>query len=189
MATPGKRCSSGLPRGAPRPVARYGKQDHGATRGGRAAAPDPQGLEVAGADHRSLPRRRIPRRPVPSLRVALVRHGYARAHRADPVLHYVASLARAQEIRTTVGTYSFHHIAPELFGGFEIQEPSGVKLATAEKAIFDLAYFSSVRSRRFAAVPELHLPRRFRWSIVGAWVERIAAPATRVRLRLERLLR
>jgi predicted transcriptional regulator of viral defense system len=104
---------------------------------------------------------------------------------------YVASLARAQEIRTRVGTYSFHHIAPELFGGFEIQERSGVKLATAEKAIFDLAYFSSVRSRRFAAVPELHLPRRFRWSIVGEWVERIAAPAvaTRVRLRLERLRR
>lgn len=102
---------------------------------------------------------------------------------------YVASLARAQDIRTTVGTYSIHHLAPELFGGFETQEPSGVKLATAEKAVFDLAYFSSVRSRRFAAVPELRLPSRFRWGAVGAWVGRIAAPAvaTRVRRRLEEL--
>ena len=102
---------------------------------------------------------------------------------------YVASLGRAREIRTTVGTYSIHRLTPELFGGFEIQEPSGVKLATAEKAIFDLAYFSSVRSRRFAAVPELHFPSRFRWGVVGEWVGRIAAPAvaTRVRRRLEDL--
>ena len=102
---------------------------------------------------------------------------------------YVASLARTQEIVTTLGTYSVHHLIPELLGGFEIREPSGVRLASAEKALFDLAYLSSARSRRFAATPELHLPARFRWSVVTDWVGRIASPAvaTRVRRRLEEL--
>jgi len=61
---------------------------------------------------------------------------------------YVASLARAQEIRTTVGTYSIHRLTPELFGGFEIKEPSGVKLATAEW----------IRAR----FPAGRVPRRYR---------------------------
>ncbi len=102
---------------------------------------------------------------------------------------YVASLARTQEIVTTLGTYSVHHLIPELLGGFEIREPSGVRLASAEKALFDLAYLSSARSRRFAATPELQLPGRFRWSVVTEWVSRIASPAvaTRVRRRLEEL--
>ncbi len=40
-----------------------------------------------------------------------------------------------------------------------------------------------------AATPELHLPGRFRWSVVTEWVGRIASPAvaTRVRRRLEEL--
>jgi predicted transcriptional regulator of viral defense system len=102
---------------------------------------------------------------------------------------YVASLARTQEIVTTLGTYSVHHLIPELLGGFEVREPSGVRLAGAEKALFDLAYLSSARSRRFAATPELHLPGRFRWRVVTEWVGRIASPAvaTRVRRRLEEL--
>jgi hypothetical protein len=39
--------------------------------------------------------------------------------------------------------------------------------------------------------PELHLPGRFRWSVVTEWVGRIASPAveTRVRRRLEELRR
>jgi hypothetical protein len=37
-----------------------------------------------------------------------------------------------------MGTFSFHHLAPEVFGDYE-QTPTGVKLATAEKALFDWA--------------------------------------------------
>jgi predicted transcriptional regulator of viral defense system len=102
---------------------------------------------------------------------------------------FVVSLARTQQIRTSVGAYSIHHLAPGLFGGFEIQQRTPVRLATAEKALFDLAYLSSTRSRHFASTPELDLPAKFRWTVVYGWVGRIEAPvvATRVRRRIEDL--
>ncbi len=71
-----------------------------------------------------------------------------------PEVFYVVSLARTQRIATRTGVFSVHHIAPELFGGFE-ETPAGVKIASAEKALFDLAYLSGGRSRLFTAVPEL----------------------------------
>ena len=64
------------------------------------------------------------------------------------------SLARTQTIRSSVGTFSFHHVTPELFGGFE-RTSAGTPLATPEKALFDVAYLSGVRSRLFASLPEL----------------------------------
>jgi hypothetical protein len=78
-----------------------------------------------------------------------------------PEILHAVSLARTQTIATSVATYSIHHIAPELFGGFE-QTREGVRLATPEKALFDLAYLSGGRSRLFTSVPELELPRGFR---------------------------
>lgn len=39
---------------------------------------------------------------------------------------------------TEVGTFSIHHVAPEIFGGFE-ETGRGAKLATPEKALFDFA--------------------------------------------------
>ncbi|HSC17191.1 MAG TPA: hypothetical protein VLI71_18820, partial [Gammaproteobacteria bacterium] len=46
--------------------------------------------------------------------------------------------------------------------GFEI-EPDGSKIATAEKALFDTLYLAPARSRLFARLPELEIPREFRW--------------------------
>jgi predicted transcriptional regulator of viral defense system len=89
-----------------------------------------------------------------------------------PQVLYMVSLARTQTIQTSAATYSIHHIAPELFGGFE-QTPEGVRLAAAEKALFDLAYLSGGRSRLFSSVPELELPSGFRWQELRRWVERI----------------
>jgi predicted transcriptional regulator of viral defense system len=109
-----------------------------------------------------------------------------------PEVLYAVSLARTQRTMTSAGTISFHHIAPELFGGFEeMSSPSrGVKLATAEKALFDLAYLSGGRSRSFEAVPELEIPTKFRWSELGRWVRRIPSARRRVQTtsRLERFL-
>jgi predicted transcriptional regulator of viral defense system len=62
-----------------------------------------------------------------------------------PEVIYAASLARTQRITTAVGSFSIHHLAPEVFGGFE-ETASGVKLATAEKALFDFAYLSGAAS-------------------------------------------
>jgi len=106
-----------------------------------------------------------------------------------PETLYLVSIARTQDIVTKVGLFSVHHVAAELFGGFE-QSDEGVRLATPEKALFDLAYLSGGRSRLFAGLPEMELPRGFRWSELKNWVERILSERrrTQVKRRLARFL-
>ncbi len=106
-----------------------------------------------------------------------------------PEVFYVVSLARTKRIATSPGVFSVHHIAPELYGGFE-ETTGGVKLATAEKALFDLAYLSGGRSRLFTAVPELEIGKKFRWLELRRWVGRIpsARARTLVEERLERFV-
>ena len=106
-----------------------------------------------------------------------------------PEVFYVVSLSRTQRIATRVGSFSVHHVAPELFGGFE-ESAAGVKLATPEKALFDLAYLSGGRSRLFTAVPELEIPAKFQWREVRRWIGRIPSPRARtlVAQRLEQFV-
>jgi hypothetical protein len=60
---------------------------------------------------------------------------------------------------------SFHRLPPELFNGFEVEGAEGsIKIATAEKALFDLLYLGPGRSRLFASLPELGIPRGFEWA-------------------------
>jgi predicted transcriptional regulator of viral defense system len=114
-----------------------------------------------------------------SLQSALYLHGMIEQ---IPETYYAVSLARTQSIRSRVGTFSFHHITPELFGGFE-KTSSGVALATPEKALFDVAYLSGVRSRLFASLPELELPRGFNRKELARWIERVRAPRRRAMVR------
>lgn len=95
-----------------------------------------------------------------------------------PQQFYAVSLARTQRIVTSVGTYSIHHVAPEVYGGYE-ETDHGVKLATAEKALFDFAYLSAGRSRLFTALPELELPKRLRRAELRRWLAKI--PSARAR--------
>lgn len=116
--------------------------------------------------------------PMPSyvsLQTALYLHGMIEQ---VPGVIYVASLARTQTIKTSAGVFSVHHIAPELFDGFEIRS-DGTKVATPEKALFDVIYLSGARSRLFAHLPELELPARFRHALLRQWAMRIAAPRKR----------
>lgn len=117
-----------------------------------------------------------------SLHTALQLHGLVEQI-AEVV--YAASLARTQRIGTSAGTISIHHLAPEVFGGFE-ETATGVKLATAEKAVFDFAYLSGGRSRLFTSLPELELPRGFRRAELRRWVARIPSQRGRT-LTAERL--
>jgi predicted transcriptional regulator of viral defense system len=96
-----------------------------------------------------------------------------------PSVLYVVSLGRAARIRTAVGAFSLHHLPPELFGGFEQDPGAGAKLATPEKALFDLAYLSGTRSRRFCALPELEIPRTFRPGRLRYWIRRIRSQRMR----------
>ena len=117
-----------------------------------------------------------------SLQTALHLHGLIEQ---VPEVHYVVSLARTRRIATAAGTFSVHHVAPEVFGGYEDTE-RGVRLATAEKALFDVAYLSAGRSRLFTTLPELTLPRRFAKAELSRWLTRI--PSERARTLTEHRL-
>lgn len=102
-----------------------------------------------------------------------------------PEVLYAVTQARTQRIATRAGAFSFHHVAPEVFGGFD-ESPEGVRLASAEKALFDFAYLSAGKSRLFTRLPEVELPRGFRRSELGRWLGRI--PSDRSRTITERKL-
>jgi predicted transcriptional regulator of viral defense system len=117
-----------------------------------------------------------------SLHTALHLHGLIEQ---IPELYYAVSLARTSRIVTPVGTFSIHHVAPEVFGGYE-RTKTGVLLATAEKALFDFAYLSAGRSRLFTSLPELALPKGFRRAALRTWLAKI--PSDRARTITERKL-
>lgn len=121
-----------------------------------------------------------------SLQTALHRHGLIEQ---IPEVIYVVSLGRTQRVTTKVAPFSIHHVAPEVFGGF-VETEHGAKLATAEKALFDVAYLSSGRSRLFARLPELELPRGFKRKELGRWIARVPSDRSRARTarKLEELL-
>lgn len=110
-----------------------------------------------------------------SLQTALHRHELIEQ---IPEVVYAVSLARTQKVKTNVGAFSIHHVAPEVFGGFEETE-RGAKVATAEKALFDFAYLSSGRSRLFTSLPELELPRGFKRKELARWLAKIPSERSR----------
>jgi predicted transcriptional regulator of viral defense system len=71
----------------------------------------------------------------------------------------VASLDRTREIDTAIGFFSIHHLAPEMFGGYEGSPEHGYT-ATPEKALFDTIYIRAPRGGQ-AFFPELTLPKDF----------------------------
>jgi predicted transcriptional regulator of viral defense system len=89
----------------------------------------------------------------------------------------VASLDRTRHLTTTIGTYSIHHLAPELFDGYRGTEESGY-LATPEKALFDTVYVRAPRGVRIF-FPELSLGENFDETQLEEWTHRIATPRLR----------
>jgi predicted transcriptional regulator of viral defense system len=89
----------------------------------------------------------------------------------------VASLDRTRHLTTTIGTYSIHHLAPELFDGYRGTEESGY-LATPEKALFDTVYIRAPHGSRIF-FPELSLGENFDETQLEEWTHRIATPRLR----------
>jgi predicted transcriptional regulator of viral defense system len=118
-----------------------------------------------------------------SLQTALYLHGMIDQ---IPATTYVVSLGRTAKVRTSVGTFSIHQVAPEFFGGAFLDHRTGVRLASPEKALVDTLYLSSGRSRLFARLPELELPASFRAREARRWAERI--PSRRLRTIVEHKL-
>jgi predicted transcriptional regulator of viral defense system len=97
----------------------------------------------------------------------------------------VVSLDRPRQIETSVGTFDVHHVAGEVFGGFEGSEKSGY-VATPEKAIFDIVYVRAAAGKK-AYFPELALPQGFDSAALARWTDRI--PSIRLRTMVSRRLR
>jgi predicted transcriptional regulator of viral defense system len=109
-----------------------------------------------------------------SLQSALFHHGLIQQ---VPAVVYAITLNRPRRVRTPLATVSFHQVPPELFSGFEVEDRIGAKIATAEKALFDLLYLAPGRSRLFARLPELEIPRRFRWAELKEYVALVKSPS------------
>ncbi len=105
---------------------------------------------------------------------ALAEHGM---FEQIPRVISVASTARSQRISTEVGEFQVHHLAPELFGGFEGSADRGY-MATAEKALFDTVYVRTAAGSR-PSFPELTLPRRFVKNRLREWTDRIESKRLR----------
>lgn len=90
---------------------------------------------------------------------------------------FVASPDRTRQVKTTIATYSIHHITPDLFDGYTGSPEAGY-LATPEKAIFDTVYLRAPRGGG-VYLPELELPAGFNQERLKNWTERVARPRLR----------
>jgi predicted transcriptional regulator of viral defense system len=111
-----------------------------------------------------------------SMQSALFHHGIVEQ---IPAVIYAATLARPRRVSTPLGVVSFHRIPPELFHGFEVAD-DGAKIATAEKALFDVLYLAPARSRLFARLPELEIARDFRWAQLREFAKLVKSQTRRV---------
>lgn len=89
----------------------------------------------------------------------------------------IASLDRTRHVKTTIGSYSIHHLAPELFDGYTGSQETGY-VGTPEKALFDTVYIRAARGAR-VYFPELSLPENFDETQLERWTQRIATPRQR----------
>ena len=112
-----------------------------------------------------------------SLQTALHRHGMIEQ---IPHVIYAVSLAKTRRIHTSIADYSIHRLAPEFFGGYRLDPATHVKMATQEKALLDVLYLTAARSRLFARLPELELPRGFDVRACRPWIKRIRNPSRRI---------
>lgn len=96
-----------------------------------------------------------------------------------PNLIYAISLARTRKFTTPLGTVSIHHIQPDFFFGFETIGKQQIKMATPEKALFDILYFSMTKSKLFYPLPELELPSHFSIKKVNTMLQHIKSTSKR----------
>lgn len=122
-----------------------------------------------------------------SLQSALYYHGMVSQ---IPSMTYAVSLARTRRYSTPLGDVSIHHVAPSFFFGFEPVGEQGAMLALPEKALLDVLYLGPAKTRLFASLPEIELPRSFSARRARAMADRIPSKQRRtlVRERLDRVL-
>lgn len=100
-----------------------------------------------------------------------------------PQLIEVATRINKQALDTPFGTYEFHQLQSELYGGWEPADQRwSYLLATPEKAIFDSMYISVRKGRQFARFPELDLTAKFSEKALFEWIGRVGSLSIRTAL-------
>lgn len=86
----------------------------------------------------------------------------------------LASTGHTKTVKTKLGTFLFHKMAPEFFKGFIWYKGAGEFLiAEPEKAVVDCLYLSARKKRQFGHFPELHFPGSFSLKKAQRWVNEI----------------
>jgi predicted transcriptional regulator of viral defense system len=111
-----------------------------------------------------------------SMQSALFHHGLIEQ---VPAVIFAVTLSRPRRVRTPLGIVSLHRLPPTLFEGFDLDDKTSAKIARPEKALFDLFYLAPGRTRLFAALPELEVPRAFRWTELLRYAQLVRSPARR----------
>lgn len=92
----------------------------------------------------------------------------------------LASMAHTKTIRTKLGTFYLHRIAPSFFKGFDWYKGKGnFLIAEPEKAFVDCLYLSARKKKQFGHFPELRFPRSFSFKKARDWAGQI--PDLRIR--------
>jgi len=100
----------------------------------------------------------------------------------------LASTAHTWIIRTKLGVFFAHKLAPEFFSGFDWYKGDGSFLvACPEKALVDCLYLSACKSNQFGHFPELHFPKTFSFKKAGKFVSVI--PNANIRFNVQKKLK
>jgi predicted transcriptional regulator of viral defense system len=83
----------------------------------------------------------------------------------------LASTEHTKTIRTKLGVFYIHRIAPSFFKGFEWYKGEGnFLIAEPEKALVDCLYLSARKKKQFGYFPELSFPKSFSFKKARRWV-------------------
>lgn len=95
-----------------------------------------------------------------------------------PQVITVASTNHSRCMRTPVGTFDIHQIAPSFFDGFDFYGKSGYLIATKEKALVDCLYIASRKGNAFGHFPEMDIGLMNKKETF-AWAKMIKNPSIR----------
>jgi len=95
-----------------------------------------------------------------------------------PQVITLASTSHTRTIRTKLGAFSIHRIAPSFYKGFDWYKGNGSFLiAEPEKALIDSLYVSVYKKKQYRFFPELTFPRSFDFSKARKWAQSIPGPS------------
>jgi len=94
-----------------------------------------------------------------------------------PQVITLASTSRTRTVKTKIGTFCAHQIAPPFFKGFDWYGKTGTFLiAEPEKALVDCLYLSAYKKKQFGYFPELHFSPSFSMKKARYWAGIIPNP-------------